>query len=388
MKKLVLGALCIVLGFAANAAVTTQCQIGDLRYNLDDSTKTAEVCDSMTYMMDLKGDVKIPASVTYMSQDYAVTSIGQGAFIMCSSLESVSAPYVTSIGDSAFVGCSLLASVFAPCVTSIGLSAFSACNSLASLTVNSEMQSGWGSKKNEYGIDGSIVNPDVTFLTTPTLKWDQVAQARYEVKEAVVEATVSVTVVADPSVTLKSKGQEISEEDYAKACEFYGIEQKTKPDVPSTPTAEDFKVVSKDAQVVKEGEIAVTKESLQAAKAEAVTVADGVVSLGVTVNTNGDLTAETKSWQPVELKQENVKVENGKIVISIPVDSQSGFMILQSGDAKVGAGNGPAANHAVQVAGGLYLDGGPEDQLVEVRELDTQVLDNTAVKANDDPSDE
>ena len=46
-------------------------------------------------------------------------------------------------------------------------------------------------------------------------------------------------------------------------------------------------------------------------------------------------TAETKSWQPVELKDENVKVENGKIVITIPVDSQSGFMILQSGDASV-----------------------------------------------------
>ena len=64
-------------------------------------------------------------------------------------------------------------------------------------------------------------------------------------------------------------------------------------------------------------------------------IADGVVSLGVTVNTNGDLTAETKSWQPVELKGENVKVENGKVVITIPVDSQSGFMILQSGDAKI-----------------------------------------------------
>ena len=61
----------------------------------------------------------------------------------------------------------------------------------------------------------------------------------------------------------------------------------------------------------------------------------GAVTLGVTVNTNGDLTAEMKRWQPVELKGENVKVENGKIVITIPVDSQSGFMILQSGDASV-----------------------------------------------------
>ena len=97
--------------------------------------------------------------------------------------------------------------------------------------------------------------------------------------------------------------------------------------------------VSVETPTIPDDKVLVAKEELQAAKAEAVTVADGVVSLGVTVNTNGNFTAETKSWQPVELKPENVKVENGKIVISIPVDSQSGFMILQSGDAKVGAGN-------------------------------------------------
>ena len=90
--------------------------------------------------------------------------------------------------------------------------------------------------------------------------------------------------------------------------------------------------------VIPDDMVLVAQTELQAAKAEAVTVADGVVSLGVTVNTNGNFTAEAKSWAPVELKPENVKVENGKIVITIPVDSQSGFMILQSGDAKVSEG--------------------------------------------------
>ena len=87
--------------------------------------------------------------------------------------------------------------------------------------------------------------------------------------------------------------------------------------------------------VIPDDKVLVAKTELQAAKAEAVSIADGVVSLDVTVNTNGNFTAETKDWQPVELKGENVKVENGKIVITIPVDSQSGFMILQSGDAKI-----------------------------------------------------
>ena len=91
--------------------------------------------------------------------------------------------------------------------------------------------------------------------------------------------------------------------------------------------------------VIPEGKVLVSKEEIAAAKAETVTVDGGAVTLGVTVNTNGDLTAETKSWQPVELNGGNVKVENGKIVITIPVDSESGFMILQSGDAKIAPAN-------------------------------------------------
>ena len=334
MKKLILG---LALAFAANAAMAEEyynVQIGDLWYNLDDATMTAEVTDPPFGEYSLKS-VEIPASVTYEGQDYHVNSIGQVAFWNCSLLESVRAPFIRSIGQEAFSGCVSLKLVYAPLLTSIGQGAFSGCILLTSLTVNSALQSDWDSMLGYYEIEPYELT--VTFNSTPMpkLTLEQVVQAGYEVKEAEFETTVSVTVVADPSVTLKSNEQEISEEDYAKACEFYGIEQKTKPDVPSTPTAEDFKVVSKDAQVVQEGEVAVKQTELQAAKAEAVSIADGVVLLGVTVNTNGNFTAETKSWAPVELKSENVKVENGKIVISIPVSDKSGFMILQSGDAKV-----------------------------------------------------
>ena len=100
---------------------------------------------------------------------------------------------------------------------------------------------------------------------------------------------------------------------------------------------EGEKVVPADAQVVQEGEIAVKKTELQAAKAEAISVSNGVVTLGVNVCSNANFTAETKTWAPVELKSENVEVKDGKIVISIPVGDKSGFMILQSGDANVPA---------------------------------------------------
>jgi serine/threonine protein kinase len=67
----------------------------------------------------------------------SVTSIGDGAFDDCWSLQSVTIPdSVTSIGESAFDGCKSLQSVTIPdSVTSIGESAFDGCSSLQSVTI-------------------------------------------------------------------------------------------------------------------------------------------------------------------------------------------------------------------------------------------------------------
>ena len=74
------------------------------------------------------GAVTLPASVT---------SIGNFAFLSCTSLASVTIPEgVTSIGSQAFYGCSSLASVTIPAsLTSIGSMAFSGCVNLV-FTVN------------------------------------------------------------------------------------------------------------------------------------------------------------------------------------------------------------------------------------------------------------
>ena len=67
----------------------------------------------------------------------SVTSIGDGAFSDCKSLQSVTIPNsVTSIGDHAFEQCKSLQSITIPnSVTSIGNSAFSSCDSLQSVTI-------------------------------------------------------------------------------------------------------------------------------------------------------------------------------------------------------------------------------------------------------------
>jgi hypothetical protein len=65
-----------------------------------------------------------------------VTSIGNYAFVDCSSLTSITTPNkVTSIGERAFRGCSSLTSVtIGNSVTSIGEYAFYNCSSLTSIT--------------------------------------------------------------------------------------------------------------------------------------------------------------------------------------------------------------------------------------------------------------
>ncbi len=66
-----------------------------------------------------------------------VTSIGEGAFIGCESLESVTIPDgVTSIGDEAFSNCTSLKSIIIPDgVTNIGYGAFRCCESLGDIII-------------------------------------------------------------------------------------------------------------------------------------------------------------------------------------------------------------------------------------------------------------
>ena len=55
---------------------------------------------------DYSGDIVIPESITFENSKYSVTSIGDSAFVGCSSLTSVTIPNsVTSIGDYAFSYC-------------------------------------------------------------------------------------------------------------------------------------------------------------------------------------------------------------------------------------------------------------------------------------------
>ena len=97
---------------------------------ISEEEKTCEVIGYRKYYNDERDNY---ISIPKMWNDYKVTSIGDFAFELCSSLRSIVIPdSVTSIGDHAFDNCTSLRSVaIGNGVTSIGGSAFSGCKSLS-----------------------------------------------------------------------------------------------------------------------------------------------------------------------------------------------------------------------------------------------------------------
>ena len=77
------------------------------------------------------------SSLTSITIPASVTSIGDWAFTLCSGLTSIEIPAsVASIGNVAFAGCTSLTSIEIPAsVTSIGINAFGNCTSLESIVI-------------------------------------------------------------------------------------------------------------------------------------------------------------------------------------------------------------------------------------------------------------
>lgn len=97
------------------------------------SDNTVGVCPKPT--IPYTGNITIPDSVRFSGKDYAVTSIEDGAFSSCASLNSITLPStIVTIGNQAFQGTALHDIVIPNSVTSIGSAAFSHCAKLRNIT--------------------------------------------------------------------------------------------------------------------------------------------------------------------------------------------------------------------------------------------------------------
>ena len=118
--------------FGENSQLTS---IGDGAFNWCESLESITIPDSVTSIGD--GAFCCCAKLTSITIPDGVKSIGNYAFEECTALESITIPgSVLSIGYSAFEGCTALKSITIPdSVLNIGDSAFEGCTALESITI-------------------------------------------------------------------------------------------------------------------------------------------------------------------------------------------------------------------------------------------------------------
>lgn len=146
VKKLLSSAIVLMLiGISTSAkaydffAVNSN---GDtLYYNITSSSNHTIAITSGDVIGNYKGEITVPANVTYDGVTYSVTSIAQQAFNFCINLTDINLPNtITNIGGMAFVSCTGLTSLTIPnSVTTIDSGAFVYCSGLTNVALSNNL---------------------------------------------------------------------------------------------------------------------------------------------------------------------------------------------------------------------------------------------------------
>lgn len=170
-----------------------------------------------------------------------VTSIGMGAFLLCTEFTDISLPNsVTSIGMTAFGECSNLISVSIPeSVTSIGLAAFGGCSKLTSITINENNRTYYSennciiekeSKTLVVGCSNSVIPEDVlsiadySFYASTNLTSITIPKNTTNIGEAAFDFCPNLT-----NITILSKTVSIYDNEYTlpTSATIYGYAGST-----------------------------------------------------------------------------------------------------------------------------------------------------------------
>ena len=205
------GYICTICGeIDPNAPYTEGLQY-DL--NLNETSYTVSKGDATINKL-----LKIPS--TY--KNVPVTSIGDFAFGLCTSLERIVIPdSVTSIGNQAFSACTGLTSLTIPdSVTSIGDSAFERCSSLARITI--------GNGITDIGADAFCYCTSLTSITVTT------GNTKYHSAEnCLIETEAKKLITGCKNSVIPTDGSVISIGDEA----FYGCSSLTSITIPASITS-------------------------------------------------------------------------------------------------------------------------------------------------------
>ena len=82
-------------------------------------------------------------------------------------------------------------------------------------------------------------------------------------------------------------------------------------------------------------------------------------------------------------KEEDLLVAGTTLVGNSAGEGGGGVFVFNSTNRITVTASDFVANHAVKMAGGLYLEGGAEDRIVEIRGIDTRIIGNTAGVSSD-----
>ena len=216
-----------------------------------------------------------------------------------------------------------------------------------------------------YSLDGGEAVELKAATDSGTVSWTPTLNGRYEFSHVVTDGTTETAVfvvnelpgregapweigegvtayVKDHVIYLKGEG-EVTEfgGDGAPWAGYgetlTGIGPLSKGIVISASVAATLPIsVNGGEPVLPEGTIPVSKVALEKAGVETLAIEDGTAYLGISVRTNGDLTAETASWGKVKFDEKTpvgVSEDGTALLIPVPANAKSGFMTLWSGEA-------------------------------------------------------